>query len=149
MYTTFILKNILLLRVIIIASKFVFYCFILFLYIMWCVKTLFRDILWPVSIRILWTHLWGLTIVIVKSLSCVRLFVTPWTVANQDPPSMGFSRQEYWSGYCHFLLQGIFPTQGLNPGLPHCRQMLYRLSHQGSLEEGDRQSTIEQIDWTK
>ena len=35
--------------------------------------------------------------------------------------------------YCHFLLQGIFPTQGSNPGLPHCGQMLYRLSHQGSL----------------
>ena len=34
-------------------------------------------------------------------------------------------------GY-HFLLQGIFLTQGSNPGLPHCRQMLYRLSHQGS-----------------
>ena len=33
---------------------------------------------------------------------------------------------------CHFLLQGIFPTQGLNPGLLHCRQMLYPLSHQGS-----------------
>ena len=33
---------------------------------------------------------------------------------------------------CHFLLQGIFPTQGLNPGLPHCRKILYRLSHQGS-----------------
>ena len=33
---------------------------------------------------------------------------------------------------CHFLLQGIFPTQGLNPGFPHCRQTLYRLSHQGS-----------------
>ena len=33
---------------------------------------------------------------------------------------------------CHFLLQGIFPTQGLNPGLLHCRQMLYHLSHQGS-----------------
>ena len=33
---------------------------------------------------------------------------------------------------CHFLLQGIFPTQGSNPGLPHCRQMLYLLSHQGS-----------------
>ena len=30
------------------------------------------------------------------------------------------------------LLQGIFPTQGLNPGLPHCRQILYQLSHQGS-----------------
>ena len=33
---------------------------------------------------------------------------------------------------CHFLLQGIFPTQGSNPGLPHSRQMLYHLSHQGS-----------------
>ena len=33
---------------------------------------------------------------------------------------------------CHALLQGIFPTMGLNPGLPHCRQILYRLSHQGS-----------------
>ena len=32
---------------------------------------------------------------------------------------------------CHFLLQGIFPTQGLNPGLPHCRQVLYRLRHRG------------------
>ena len=32
---------------------------------------------------------------------------------------------------CHFLLQGIFPTQGSNPGLPHCGQMLYCLSHQG------------------
>ena len=31
----------------------------------------------------------------------------------------------------HFLLQRIFPIQGLNPGLPHCRQILYQLSHQG------------------
>ena len=43
----------------------------------------------------------------------------------------GFSRQEYWSGLpC--LLQGIFPIQGSNPGLPHCGQILYWLSHQGS-----------------
>ena len=34
----------------------------------------------------------------VKSLSCVRLFATPWTAAYQAPPSMGFSKQEYWSG---------------------------------------------------
>ena len=33
---------------------------------------------------------------------------------------------------CHALLQGIFPIQGSNPGLPHCRQVLYLLSHQGS-----------------
>ena len=34
----------------------------------------------------------------VKSLSCVRLFATPWTAAYQAPPSIGFSRREYWSG---------------------------------------------------
>ena len=37
-------------------------------------------------------------IVKVKSLSRVRLFATPWTVVYQAPPSMGFARQEYWSG---------------------------------------------------
>ena len=36
---------------------------------------------------------------------------------------------------CHFLLQEIFPTQGSNPGLSSCRQMLYRLNHQGSQKE--------------
>ena len=35
---------------------------------------------------------------------------------------------------CHFLLQGTFPTQGLNLGLPHCRWTLYPLSHQGRPE---------------
>ena len=44
----------------------------------------------------------------VKSLSCVRLFATPWTVACQAPQSMEFSRQEYWSGL-------PFPSPG---GLP-------------------------------
>ena len=116
----------------------------------------------------------------VKSLSRVWLLATPWTAAHQAPPSMGFSRLEYWSGVplpspsgvCHkfhmaalkgkvtvaqscltlsdpmdspwnspgqntgegdlTLLQGILPTQGLNPGLPHCRWILYQLSHQGS-----------------
>ena len=37
-------------------------------------------------------------ILVVQSLGCVQVFVTPWTVARQAPPSMGFSRQEYWSG---------------------------------------------------
>ena len=36
---------------------------------------------------------------------------------------------------CHFLLQWFFPTQGSNPGLPHCRQTPYRLSHQGSHDQ--------------
>ena len=43
----------------------------------------------------------------------------------------GSSRQEYWSGL-HAFLQGIFPTQGLNPSLSHCRRIVYYLSHQGS-----------------
>ena len=44
---------------------------------------------------------------------------------------MEFSRPESWSGSLS-LLQGIFPTQGSNPGLPHCRWILYQLSHKGS-----------------
>ena len=123
----------------------------------------------------------------VKSLSRVRPSAAPWTAAHQAPPSMGFARQEYWSGvplpsprffttrywiYCflcyiatcdcesclvvsnslwphglyspwnspgqntgvgsHSLLQRMFPTQGWNPGLPHCRQILYQLRHKGS-----------------
>ena len=56
---------------------------------------------------------------------------TPWTIALQVPLSMGFSRKEYRSG-CHFLLQGIFPTQESNPGLLHCREILYWLSYKGN-----------------
>ena len=73
-----------------------------------------------------------------------NFFVTPWTVACQEPLSMGFSRQEYWSGknpisvfypnkeISHALLQGIFLTQGLHLGLWHCRQILHCMDHQGS-----------------
>ena len=64
------------------------------------------------------------------SHSCVWLSATPWTVAHQAPLSMGFSRQEYWSGL-PFPSPGIFPTQRSNPGLPHCKETLYQLSHQG------------------
>ena len=48
----------------------------------------------------------------------------------QAPLSMGFSRQEYWSGE-PFPLQGISPTQGLNPHLLQRRQILHCLSHHG------------------
>ena len=67
----------------------------------------------------------------VKLCSRVWFFVTPWAVACQAPPSMGFSRQGHWSGL-PFPSPGIFPTQGLNPGLPPCRLTLYPLSHQAS-----------------
>ena len=48
----------------------------------------------------------------------------PWTVACQVPLSKGFSRQEYWSGL-PFPSPEDLPTQGLNLGLLHCRQILY------------------------
>ena len=48
----------------------------------------------------------------VKSLSHVRLFAPPWTVAYQAPPSMGFSRQEYWSGL-PFPSLGDLPNPGI------------------------------------
>ena len=51
---------------------------------------------------------------ILSHFSCVRLFATPWTVAHQTPLSMGFSRQEFWSGF-HAIFQGVFLTQRINP----------------------------------
>ena len=53
----------------------------------------------------------------VKSLSHVRLFATPWTVAHQAPPSMGFSRQEYWSGL-PFPSPGDLPDPGIESRSP-------------------------------
>ena len=53
----------------------------------------------------------------VKLLSHVRLFATPWTVAHQAPPSMGFSRQEYWSGL-PFPSPGDLPNPGIKSRSP-------------------------------
>ena len=53
----------------------------------------------------------------VKPLSHVQFFVTPWTVAYQAPPSMGFSRQEYWSRL-PFPSPGDLPNPGIEPRSP-------------------------------
>ena len=53
----------------------------------------------------------------VKSLSCVWLFATPWTAAYQAPLSMGFSKQECWSGL-PFPSAGDLPDPGIEPGSP-------------------------------
>ena len=66
-----------------------------------------------------------------QPLSCVQLFATPWPIAHEAPLSMHSPGKNTGVGF-HFLLQGIFPTQGSDLGLPHCRQILYHLSHQGS-----------------
>ena len=54
---------------------------------------------------------------IVKSLSHVQCFVTPWTIAYQVPPSMEFSRQEYWDGL-PFPSPGDLPNPGIEPRSP-------------------------------
>ena len=69
------------------------------------------------------THL-----VVLVAQSC--LTVIPWIVARQAPLSIDTGKN---TGMCsHSLLQEIFLTQGMSPGLPHCRQINYPLSHQGS-----------------
>ena len=61
--------------------------------------------------------------------------MTPWTAAHQAPLSVAFSRQEYWNGL-PFPSPGDLPDPGIEPGLLHYRQILYRLSHQGSPKGG-------------
>ena len=73
-----------------------------------------------------WSDLAAAAAVVSESRSVVSDFVRPnglYSPWNSD--------QDTGVG-SHSLLQGIFPTQGLNPGLPHCRQILYQLSHKGS-----------------
>ena len=64
-----------------------------------------------VSFVLLWMSEW------LKSLSCVWLFATPWTVAHQAPPSIGVSRQEFWS-WLPFLSPGDPPDPGIEPRSP-------------------------------
>ena len=69
-----------------------------------------------------------------ESLSRVQLFATPWTVAHQAPTSMGFSRQEYWSGLL-YPLPGDLPNLGIkpiSPVSPASQSDYLPLSHLGS-----------------
>ena len=67
-----------------------------------------------------------------QPLSHVQVFATPGTVAHKVPLSLGILQARILQWVSMTSSRGIFTTQGLNPGLPHCRQVLYRLSHQGS-----------------
>ena len=70
-----------------------------------------------------------------ESLSHVQLFVTPWPVAARLLCPWNSSGKNTGVG-CHSLLQGIFLTQGSNPGFLYYKQILYHLSHQGSSQTG-------------
>ena len=60
-----------------------------------------------------------------------QILATPWTVASGLLRPWEAPGKNTGVG-CHFLLQGIFLTQGSNPGLLHCRQILYQLSYEES-----------------
>ena len=72
-------------------------------------------------------------------VSPVQLFATPWTVAHQNP---GDFPSKNPGVSCHFLLQGIFPTQGWKPGLQYCRQIPYWLSHTGKPSSPSKPNVI-------
>ena len=90
----------------------------------------------------------------VQSLSRVRLFVTPWTAACQAPPSMGILQARTLDWVAMSSSRGSSQprdqTQVSNPGLQHCRWILYRLSHQGSPREEiafDKQKQYFKLTW--
>ena len=71
---------------------------------------------------------------VLSCFSCVQIFATPWTLARQLPcPGTLQARILQWVAMP--FLQRLFPTQGSNLGLLHCRQILYCLSHQGRLDK--------------
>ena len=83
-------------------------------------------------------HCWGDVLLCLVAQSCPTLcdpidFSSPGSSVHGDSPGKNTGVG------CHLLLQGIFPTQGLNPGLPHCGWILYCLSHQGSWGDTSRQ----------
>ena len=89
------------------------------------------------SLRVLWK--W-------KSLSYVRLFVSPWTVAHQAPLSRGFSRQESWSGL-PLPSPGDLPTPGIKPGSPALQADSLPFELQGSPETWNGAS--QRTSWVK
>ena len=78
-----------------------------------------------------WVFMLSLCCAVLSRQSCLTLY----DPVNCSPPGSsvhGDSPAKNTGGGCHAPLQGIFPTQGLYPALPHCRQTLRHLSHQGS-----------------
>ena len=89
-----------------------------------------------------------LTVLFLVTQSCLTLCIP----MHYRPPGSsvhGDSPGKNTGVGCHALLQGIFPTQGLNLSLPHCRQILYSLSHQGGPNTPTRRAKFEKTDNTK
>ena len=83
-----------------------------------------------------WAFLVAQMVKKVKSLSRVQLFGASWTVAYQAPPSIEFSRQEYWSGL-PFPSPGDLPNPGIKPGSPTLRADTLPSEPQPACNSGD------------
>ena len=79
------------------------------------------------EVNCMWSQTLDLRLCVLVAQLCQTAF-NPMNCSHQAPLSMQFSRQEYWSGL-PFLLPEIFLTQVSNPGLPHCKLMLYHFSY--------------------
>ena len=88
--------------------------------------------LWQHSLMFLVMFTTMFTLCAVLGLSVISNFLQPIYCSPPHSSDHRDSPGKNTGVGCHVLLQGIFPTQGLNPGLPHCRQILYHLSYQGS-----------------
>ena len=78
---------------------------------------------------------------VVQVLSCIRLFATPWSVALQAPLSMGFPRQEYWSGL-PFPPPGDLPDPGIEPVFPALADGCFTTESPGKPSENLRRLQI-------
>ena len=100
------------------------FCFRFFKKLYWCIVDLQCCVSFSCTAkRISYTCTYWL---VVQSLSPVRCFATPWTVAYQAPPSMGSSRQEYWSGL-PFPSPGDLLHPEIKPGSPALHIYIYPL----------------------
>ena len=92
----------------------------------------------PLTVIFDWDKILNLSIKNVKKESCkceslsCPVICDPWTVAHQVLCPENFPGKNIGVG-SHSFLEGIFLTQGSNPGLPHCRQILYHMNHQRTL----------------
>ena len=77
-----------------------------------------------------WATIWSCSVLCLVAQSCLTL-CDPMNCSPPGTSVYGDSTGKNTRVACHALLKGIIPTQGSNPGLPHCRQSLYCLSHQG------------------
>ena len=86
------------------------------------------------SVKLFLVYLWPIHVVAVLCLvaQLCPTFCNPVDCSLPSSSVHGDSPGKNTGVGCHALLQGLFPTQGSNPGLPHCRWILYCLNHQGS-----------------